>query len=982
MQSLFFWKTWAKDYRLIWYILSGIFVFSLLTLWFFYFQGASSVIDWERIQEQKVIETSVHSFRLGPFYLSVPSENYVIFEYLAGGALKHNLLATNVFLVVFAICCCVLLSIITTLDRFWYFAGMSIFIVMMISFRFDVFELFKISGYVVPAGILISYVLISFYFRYLRIHTSFIIRVGTFLILTLFLGITVVFFSGVEYPTVHLMVTAYTSAVILSILFIIMVAHEILVSFVYVTTQGVSGSNVKHFSIISFVYLVYIIITCVHEIGGLHWNFIYIDLFLLLTISTVLGIWGFRLREPVYENILPFAPFGAFFFISMASICFITMAQLAGNANDAAISVIRYTIIFTHAGYGIIFVTYFLSNFIGMMSQHIPVYNLLYKPNRMPYFTFRFAGLIASLAFLFYSNWRDFVAHGVAGFYNYVGDMHELLDNEPYAITFYEQSRSRAFQNNRANYTLAMLKTDRLNFEGALHNYKLANGKRPTTFSLVNEGNLNLWTGKNFGAVATFRNAEKINSDPAIKNNLGYTYAKLHSLDSATYYINAARKSKFTKSSAETNFFAMAAVEYIPINTDSVLKLFDTQSPAVVGNALALATLFGQQLNIQKDPLAESRLNLYTATMLNNYINYNVDKLDSSFIARANQIASDTLNISFREALKASLANAYYRHGQVYKALEILGELSYLTQNYQGKFNYVMGLWALEQKAPKTAASYFAHAETADYKDARFYQAIALTESGQTQDALLAWDSLSTRDDKNIRLLAGQLKNILQIKSSDAITLPDPEKYQFCRYRIGLRDTVLFSNLVKTFSNDNYKAQALIDLAERFYKADQIIPAIKLLNQVTGLQISDKNLYDDIRHLELIMLASRNEVRSLAKQINKDITFDQEHKLHKMLYTALVSEASGDTTTARINYETLSNANPFFEEGILAAASFFSRQNPKSQKPYDMLVNAIYVNAYSLRLLKAYAEEAARQGFDQYAASANERYQNLKREIH
>jgi hypothetical protein len=982
MQSFFFWKGWPKDYRWMWYALSSIFILSLGAFWIYYFQGTGAVIEWERIQEQKIIETTVNSFRLGPFQLSVPSESYVIFEYLSGGEIKHNLVATGVFLTVFAFCAVILLALITTLERFWYFAGMSIFIVLLITLRLDVLQLFGSTGYVVPAAILLIYVVTSFYFRYFRTRTSFIIRVSVFLIQTVVLAAVIMFFARVAHPAVHLMVTAYTPAMILTMLFIIMVAHEILVSFVYITSQGTTGNNVKHFSLISFIYLINIIITCLHEVGAIDWNFIYINLFLLVTISALLGFWGFKLREPLYENIFPFAPFGAFFFISMASICFITIAQLLGNANDAALKIIRYIIIFSHAGFGIIFVTYFLSNFIAMMARNIPVYNVLYKPNRMPYFTFRFAGLIASLAFLFYSNWRTFVAHGVAGFYNYVGDMHLLEGNEAYAITFYDQSRSHAFQNHRANYALATLKTSRLNLDGALNNYKLANGKRPTEFSLVNEGNLYLWSGRTFEAIASLKKSEKIAPESAaIKNNLGYTYAKVHALDSASYYLNESRNNALSKSSAETNFFAMAAAEYIPINTDSVLKLFDSNSPSVSSNALALATLFGQKITIEKDPLAERKLDLYSATFLNNYINYNSDKLDTTFLKRAHGIAADTLNLAFAEALKASLANAYYHQGKVYKALEILGELSYLTQNYSGKFNYVMGLWALEQEAPETAASYFTHAETADYKQARFYHAIALTEAGHANEAMLAWDSLAIRDDRNIQLLARQLKSILQINPAQVMNLPDPEKYQFCRYRIGLRDTVLFSRIINTFKNDNYKAQALIDIAKRLYKADQIIPAIKFLNQVGGLKLTDKTLYDDIKQLELLMLASRKEIRSLARQINKDVTFDQKHQLHKTLYTALISESSGDTAVAKINYDILAKANPFFEEGILAAAAFYSKQGKGSHRAYDILVDAIYVNAHSIRLLKAYAAEASSQGFDQYAASATERLIKLQEAI-
>jgi hypothetical protein len=259
-----------------------------------------------------------------------------------------------------------------------------------------------------------------------------------------------------------------------------------------------------------------------------------------------------------------------------------------------------------------------------------------------------------------------------------------------------------------------------------------------------------------------------------------------------------------------------------------------------------------------------------------------------------------------------------------------------------------------------------------------FYYAIALTESGRFNEAMLAWDSLEVQGDAAISQLAKQLKNVLQASPSQALNMPDQLKYQYCRYKVTLRDTVLFKKISSTFQNDNYKAQALLDFAIRFHKADQTTRAIQFFDQITGLTLTDKKLYDDVRHFELQMLASRNEVRSLATQINKDISFDDSHQLHKLLYAALVSEASGDTTNAKKNYDILAKSNPYFEEGILAAANFFRNQDPGSLKAYDILVDAIYVNTGSVRLLKAYVGEASRQGFDEYAASAAQRLDEME----
>ena len=978
MQSFFFWKNWHKEYRTIWYVFASVFFLSLTFLWFSYFQGASGVIHWEKLQEQKVVETTIHQFNLGPFELSVPGESFVIFEYFNGSDITPNTSASYLFLIVFTISAVVLISVITVLEGFYYYIAMGFFILFVVSLRFEVLGIFGLTGKLPVVGILLFYIGFSFYVNRIKSSTSFNIRLLGFSFITLLVGISIYFFSSVEYPMYHLTLTGYTPALVLSVIFIITIAHEIFGSFIYIASQG-STKNLQHLSIISAVYFVNIVITCFHELGVFQWNFIYINLYLLLSISAVLGIWGFRNREEIYGNIIPFNPFGGYFFLGMGAICFATTAQLLGNANDPALKIIRDAIIFSHIGYGFIFLVYIFSNFVLMLERNLNIYQVLYKPTRMPYFTYRFAGLITMLAFVFYSNWREYVYHGLAGIYNCTGDLYTLLGDETYAEAFYEKGKSQGFQNHRSNYTLANVKAARFNFDAAHERYEDANAKRPTEYSLTNNGNLYIWEGDTFNAIDAYAYANKRWPDSGpIENNLAFSYAKVHNLDSSVFFLNKALEHSISKSSAEINFMALAVMEFLPIKIDSVLTLFKTDAPAVISNAIVLSIVNHQDLKTKINPLKERVLNLYTATLLNNYILKNAKSIDSSFTNTAYAIASDSANSDFNEAIKYSLAFAYYHQGNVAKALSILAELVYISQSYQGKYNYTMGLWALEQSNPKLASTYFSYADTYDLKQAKFYQAIAFSEAGKINEALIAWDTVSNSKDENEQFIAAKMKNILTMSWTNVSTLNDQDKYQFLRYRLGLGDSLLFNRIAETFTNVNYKAQAILDLSKKYFEADQLKPAILYFNRLAGLALTDKKLYEDVRHTELRMLAYRKDVRNLATQINNDIVFDNSQALEKMLYTALIAEANGDVALARKNYSILGRYNPYFEEGIIAAANFERNQNEKGLNAYNVLAEAIQTNANSVRLLKAYIVEASRQGFDVYVQSAVMQLQEIQ----
>ena len=90
MSSRFFWNSWAREYRYLWYFCAALFLGSLIFLWSAYFQGTGSVIKWQKLANQKTIDITLHTFRAGPFEINVPAETFVNLEYYNGGQLVPN----------------------------------------------------------------------------------------------------------------------------------------------------------------------------------------------------------------------------------------------------------------------------------------------------------------------------------------------------------------------------------------------------------------------------------------------------------------------------------------------------------------------------------------------------------------------------------------------------------------------------------------------------------------------------------------------------------------------------------------------------------------------------------------------------------------------------------------------------------------------------------------------------------------------------
>lgn len=981
MQTRWFWNQWSKEYRLIGYGVAIFFFASLVFLWVNYFIGTDAVIHWQKLVDQKTVETVADTFQVGGFEFSVPVESYLSFEYFKGSNIVPNTFALHAFVGILIFSIVLILTVITTFKRFYYFIGTGLFILLVVLLRLEVLRPFGYFTQWTPVVVLLGYVPISFYFNAFS-NARFITRLLIFIAITITFAVLIYFFSAVPYPFLHLAVTGYIPGLIIAILVTIMVAHEILASFIFLTSQGSTTSkSLNHFLIISVIYLANVMLVYLHEAHIVHWNFLYVNVYLLFTISVILGIWGYRKRESLYQHITYFNPFGAYFIAGLFIIAFATIAMLLGTGNDAALKIVRDFIIFSHLGFGFIFMLYFISNFMIMMADNLNAYKVLYNPIRMPYITYRIAGLIAMLAFVFYSNWREYVYHGTAGLYNSMGDLYTLIEKNVFAEAYYEKSKNYAFQNHHSNYALATIEADRFDIESAHERYQLASGRRPTEYSFINDANLYVNEEKIFKAIFNLRNATQVfPQSGVIKNNLGYAYTKIHLLDSALYLFDQARQDRESKDAAEMNFTAFIAQEYLPVKADSLSRLLNSKSTGVASNALVIATTQHQNFTPEINPLQNKLLDLFSATMLNNYMVNQLKNLDTTFTFKALQLANDSVNLDYREALKASLAYAFYYQNNTAKALEILAELAYLTQSRQGKYNYIMGLWALEQGNPILAAQSFDYAIEYSYKDAKVYRAIALTESHQTQKALIAIDTLLQSKRTEEVEIGKQLKNILTNSTNGILTQSDRDKYQYCRYQVKLNDSLTFNKVVNTIQDINLKVETLLDRSKRLFDNGNTNAAIRVFNKLEGLKLTDKNLFDRMQHFELELLASRGQLRLLAEKINEGITFSKSQQLEKMLYTAMIAEASGDTVTAAKNYSVLAVYNPFYEEGIIAAARYFKNHSQDSFKAYNILTNAMHVNKKSVRLLRAYIAEAARMGFDNYATDGEAELKDIERE--
>lgn len=970
MQSLSFWRKWPRPYQIIFWFLSLISFLAIGLLWYAYFQNPSMVFQWQQFQQLQSIETTIRTFSVGLFDFSIPANSLVLFESVGGSDYQPADAVLYFFVLCLGVGSLTLITIISTLKRFSFFIGMSLMILLIISLKLESLQLYGLTGRVPTILILALIGGLAFYFQSFRTETTFVVRLISFYIIGIFLAILFLASSSVVQPLLHVAVNGLFAGMILGILFVLMVAHELVAMFIDIVTKTKTPTkSARHFYAISAIYFINLILSYLIKEGYLNLNFWVINSFFLLTLSGILGVWGFNRREPLYQDFLSSPALAVFACLSLMSISFSVIAFFLAAGSNTMIEGMQDLILYAHLGYGLIFLVYVTANFSPMLMANLPVYKILYKPDTMPFFTFRFGAAIATFAFLsFASTWGSYINQGYAAYYNAYGDLYWGQGAMTEAEGYYKKSLLYRNQNHHAHYALGTIYSQQL--EPSKSRYELATAceSSPSEIAFINLAEV---YGANGNPLATSLvltdGLKKFPQSAILQNALALTYAKFNNKDSALYFFQRSRASGEIKDMAETNLLAASAKFSLSFPADSLLRLLKSNKPGAKSNALALAN--GQQLllNVNYQLPSDTVLTVREAVLLNNQLINQKSNVDTTLLKQVETLARKPSNDSFKDELLMAVATCFYEKGLTKKAGELAREVAYRSGN--GKYFQLLGLWLLEQENPTTAARYFKIAAEKSIPKASWYEAISWLEADSLEKALPILAELQNQNDT---LQSKQAKNLwfaLNSSEKDISNATDENKFLFTRYKIKLIDTAQFNRVVSSIQNSNIKASALLDQSKKWFAQDETSLSTWVLKSIKDIAITDKKLYEDIRQFSLMMIANQENWKALEQQLNSEIVFEP-HTNHKIYLEALLAEAHENEKEAKEKFSYLANATIQSEEIALASARFFLKDSTDRLKPYSIIVNGLLAKPNSIKLLKVYVKEAAVLGFDDESQEA------------
>jgi tetratricopeptide (TPR) repeat protein len=736
-----------------------------------------------------------------------------------------------------------------------------------------------------------------------------------------------------------------------------------------------STKSLRHFLILTSIYLLNVFLIFASKMGILEWSFFSVSPFLLVAVSGVLGIWGFRQRETIHENILTDEPLRLYFFLSLALIAFGAMTYFMSSASDMMIDVLEDFIVAAHFGGGLIFGLYVIANFAPMLAKNLSVYKILYKPDTMPHFTFRLMAVIATFAVLSWAvSWKTYLNQMVASYYHAHGDLYLAKGEDDSAEMFYKKSIQFRNQNLHAHYALASIYASKVESIKERKEYEKTAGWTPSVPLYLNLARAYSHQDDVLEAALTLDEGKrKFPKSGELLNAVALSFLKLRQTDSAYYYFRKAKEFKETRGIAETNLFAASAAHDGNQPIDSVISLDDTRTNGVKANELAIANLRKQRVVIEGKFSTDTSLNIYEGMAWCNYLINQREAVDTVLIRNAIKLARKEANDSFAEQLLISSAHALYAHGLTKEAMQIVREATYTANN--GNYFSLMGLWLLEQNNPGLAVSYFMAAAQKKQPLALYHQAIAETEADSLTNAIISWDSLKKSNDKSLVAFAEKMFRVLKTKSDQTASLADHEKYYFCRYKVPLTDKVLFEKTVNTIADTQLRAQAIIDRSRKWFAVDEIKEAEILLSQLNT--VYSRNVNQQVVNLKLMLAAAKGDWQFVEKNIYEtEVSFNR-----KIYFEALLAEKNGSKNVATQKFNYLVKADNQLEEGIVAAALFFANDESNRLRSLTILVDGLLAKPNSVKILKQHAVMAATLGFSDTAQDSLDKLHKILPEV-
>jgi hypothetical protein len=544
MQEHFFWNSFPKKEKNLYLIILFLLIGTALAMLVFSVLGTQNAFKWDVLSEIEQIPTVMDTFSSGGLRFNINGYAYIVKEHFLAAAMPFTSWLNPAFALLIAFSFALILTSITTLRQTWFLVGSMLIALVLASLQLSIPSVpIPYFGFWLLFLILIGTAFwINSFRQYTLIWQRFLIFFSEIIALALLIGLV---FSKYEIRPLHgALAFGMLAFLVLTCIFIFMVAHEIVAFLVWIITRNAQkGKDYNaQFLLLGMVYLANLTLLFFKTSKTFgDWKGLFISPTMLLIVSTVIGLFYFK-KWCESTNYLRFESSGAWLYAAMAILSFGTIAYAYISGNDALTEFFDDFIIFAHLAMGVAFIFHVFVNFVQPLKQGLEVHKVIYKPVFSPLLVVRMVGVaIVVVLFIFKNNFPLWQVS--AGYFNGIGDFHRLAGRTEAAQQYYNDGLKLDGFNHHGNYangTIAWLKEDKT---AASYFFKQATQRDASEQAFAAQSRFFEDNDKYFNAIFTLREGIKKFPDSApLKTNLAMLYDRTKLSDSVLYYLSEAKQ--------------------------------------------------------------------------------------------------------------------------------------------------------------------------------------------------------------------------------------------------------------------------------------------------------------------------------------------------------------------------------------------------------------------------------------------------------
>jgi hypothetical protein len=949
MEQLIFWRTWKPADKYL-YIFSLFLLF--ITLLYFivtYIIGVESVMGWEVEKNSQPVNIVIDSFQKFLVDFRYDADSYSIVQKYKATDIALNINANYIFLTMVIIGLILVLTISTYLPNTWFFALITPIALYFFSLKLELLEMTTLDYRLPLLVLLLTYLPIAYYFQSFGTTISVQKRLFTFSVLTI---IAVFVIAQLAKPTMPAMMIANTGMFVplaLSLVFIAYNAHEIIRALLWLVIRAAAGTTKTpyHFLVLATIYLLNLLYAYFYYTKTIDWNIYFLQPLLVLPITIILGVWGFKQREIQYGNLLDFKPHGALLYNGLAIITLATAAYSFATANDPMIEVLEDGVMFTHIGFGLGFVFYVLSNFMPLLYQNKDVHKVVYKPYRLDFIWILVTGTLLTAAALLRADFFTF-QQAMAAYHNGLGDYYRAEGDLKLSEFNFQRAIDYEFQNHKSNYSLATLAQQQGDKQTALFHYEKALLKQATPYAYAQAAELYLENKKIFDAILKLRaGMQSFPQSGELANNMALIFSQTDAQDSTLYYLGRATHLAKDAQIPQANIFALLTKFQDTKNTDELRKdLKIKNSIDVIANELVYYSVNKKRFpqSLQTDYVKDTVLQLENLCYLYNYTLNKIGDGDSTMLSLAKKLTKVEANAEYIGYLDLMTAFKNRELGNGLAAYRYFNKIS--TDAYE--FDYhkakLLGMYLFENEQFLQSALAFRRTYYKGFIQGRVYEGLAMSELDNKAKAIEIWQELAEREEPEVKNIAKQKLKVLHLdslKKFDIAKANDNEKYDFLHYNMFETNDEKFNTVLNTIENADIRFRIATERVRYYLKKNNFVAAESLRNSITGLSTNQPNLIEELRLLDLALLAKLKRYTEMQKLID-ETKFNGLTKGYKTFYQALIADSKNDSLQAEKLYKLAMVQIPLESELVTAFAQHYNKRN-NTLAAYNVLIDNLHL---------------------------------------